>query len=451
MIRHEIVQSTIDPFCRSEKVFQPFPPQPTLSLNIIILFDEKLAMKNEYAGWRVPPHPADSEKTSASHHRLHAVNPPPVQTFWDAYVRKRRPCLFRMRGDNDDPQEHEKEIDRICSLLKNYELLVAHAGDRVVEVEVRDTPDGRFGRGRKKKMSVQSFVDEMKRKNPLLYLTTQPLAVDDDGRPELCAAPTLQLLKAGAIPLRLKLLGNLVPQNLNMWIGAGAGCTGMHHDFHDNIYLLLRGKKRFLLASPADAALMGTEGKITRVHPNGRINYEGFATRADGSTEADCAAHSVKVKIAEAEAKLSAAEASGNAGAIRRAEAALERAMDDAIDAHGFDDFEYSGEEEEEGSSRAAKRPKVAEKHPDNFCTKERSDRARLMICEMTAGHALYIPAGWFHEVTSLPCDGAQEAGHCALNYWTHPPDGVSFEAPYRGSIWPHDHETRLAPKFEAE
>jgi len=54
--------------------------------------------------------------------------------------------------------------------------------------------------------------------------------------------------------------------------------TGLHHDYHDNLYVLLRGVKQFRLFTPADIFKM-----YTKVHPNGRINYEGFETEADGS------------------------------------------------------------------------------------------------------------------------------------------------------------------------
>ena len=40
-------------------------------------------------------------------------------------------------------------------------------------------------------------------------------------------------------------------------------------------YVLLRGRKRFRLFSPADAHRMYTHGRIRKVHSNGRINYVG--------------------------------------------------------------------------------------------------------------------------------------------------------------------------------
>lgn len=56
----------------------------------------------------------------------------------------------------------------------------------------------------------------------------------------------------GDFPLRPALAGALIPQNVNLWMGhskKGAGSSsGLHHDFHDNLYLLLRGKKTFRCA-----------------------------------------------------------------------------------------------------------------------------------------------------------------------------------------------------------
>ena len=56
-------------------------------------------------------------------------------------------------------------------------------------------------------------------------------------------------------------------------------CVGsssrLHHDYHDNLYILLRGRKRFRLFPPSMARRMYTHGQIRTVHPNGRIVYEG--------------------------------------------------------------------------------------------------------------------------------------------------------------------------------
>ena len=81
-------------------------------------------------------------------------------------------------------------------------------------------------------------------------------------------------------------MGNLVPQNYNIWMGFSPvpSSSGLHHDYHDNLYILLRGRKRVTLYSFEDASNLYTRGKIDFVHPNGRINYNGQKTNADGSS-----------------------------------------------------------------------------------------------------------------------------------------------------------------------
>lgn len=65
---------------------------------------------------------------------------------------------------------------------------------------------------------------------------------------------------------------DLSPSNLSWTAGAS---SGLHHDFHDNLYILLRGRKRFRLYPPTDAPNMYTHGILKRIHSNGRIVYEG--------------------------------------------------------------------------------------------------------------------------------------------------------------------------------
>lgn len=75
------------------------------------------------------------------------------------------------------------------------------------------------------------------------------------------------------LPNSIPMLRHLVLQQVNMWMGNAAhgASSGLHHDFHDNLYLLLRGTKRFTIFSPNDAHRMYTNGTIATIHPNGRI------------------------------------------------------------------------------------------------------------------------------------------------------------------------------------
>jgi len=69
--------------------------------------------------------------------------------------------------------------------------------------------------------------------------------------------------------------------------------------------------------------------------------------------------------------------------------------------------------------------------------------------CEVNAGHMLYLPAGWFHQVFSM--GSADGQGHVAFNYWFHPPDAGKgrFEAPYTTDFWPRDWRARVFPQKE--
>jgi Cupin-like domain len=62
----------------------------------------------------------------------------------------------------------------------------------------------------------------------------------------------------------------LKPQRCGLHAGAS---SGLHHDFHDNLYILLRGRKRFRLYPPDQAKRMYTNGRIAKVHGNGRFVY----------------------------------------------------------------------------------------------------------------------------------------------------------------------------------
>ena len=59
-----------------------------------------------------------------------------------------------------------------------------------------------------------------------------------------------------------------------LWVWSGAS-SGLHHDFHDNLYILLRGRKRFRLYPPSEAPHMYTHGQLKKLYPNGRIVYAG--------------------------------------------------------------------------------------------------------------------------------------------------------------------------------
>ena len=145
----------------------------------------------------------------------------------------------------------------------------------MVDVEVRGAGTEAFGKGRKRKGTFEEVLRAAQQGDDSLYMTTQRAEMEADGYPAVLAPPLTALQRD--LPLVPALLGNLVPQTVNVWMGCAptGASSGLHHDFHDNLYVLLRGRKRFRLWPPTQAARMCTHGKLQRIHPNGRIVYEG--------------------------------------------------------------------------------------------------------------------------------------------------------------------------------
>lgn len=55
--------------------------------------------------------------------------------------------------------------------------------------------------------------------------------------------------------------------------GEKGSSTGLHIDYHDNFYVLVKGKKRFTISCPVNADVLKTNGGATSVRKNGLITY----------------------------------------------------------------------------------------------------------------------------------------------------------------------------------
>lgn len=193
------------------------------------------------------------------------------KTFFCEYVAKRNPVKFSSLI-NDESWKGDKWSNK---------YMRQKSGQVLLRVESRDSAHESFGRGNEKKMTFNSFIDSLEQEDEtLFYLTTQELSYTHEGQPSLTSPPVDGLI--GDFPWVPKLCGNLIPQNVNLWFGSSKRPTssGLHHDFHDNLYLLLRGEKQITLFSPKEAASMYTVGEIVKIHPNGRINYKDQTTNA---------------------------------------------------------------------------------------------------------------------------------------------------------------------------
>ena len=419
---------------------------------------------NEYAGWR--------PCAGASLQRVACASLSP-RAFFERYVATRTPVI--LTGGLGDAAWR-------APAAWTDEHLRAAAGAARVRVETRAHAGAPFGAGSHARMRFDAFLEQLRGAggaDSLLYLTTEATRLDAHGRLALVTPPLTHLL--ADLPLRPALAGNLVPAAVNLWMGrtATGASSGLHHDWHDNLYALLRGRKRFALYAPSDTARMYPHGSARRVHANGRINYAGAPSRADGADARDVA-RVAALEAADAQAVLAAAELAERAGAPgarkarRAAEAALETALAETLRAEALaagDACGESGDEGEDGSDGGSD-DAVAFCGQDDYQDSDAGDasddadgddddeppphfsavdQSRLhdfplfaeAVCvhaDVTAGELLFLPAGWWHEVTSWSDGDAGVGTHLACNWWFHPPDTADFDAPYGNTLWARDY-----------
>jgi hypothetical protein len=447
---------------------------------------------NEYGGYSFPSDDCAIERIPVG-----SVSP---QEFFARYVCTRTPVVLTGYLQDEAftaPAKWSASDDRLVEL----------AGATKLTVERRGDVSEKFGKGIAVEMPFQDLLQLIAAGDEMHYLTTQEVSFEEDGRPEIMA-PFMQKLQQD-FPVRPALMGHLIPQNINMWMGNNkhGSSTGLHHDHHDNLYILMRGKKRFRLYSPGDADKMYVRGRMAHVHPNGLINYVGKETTpygADPAAEREALAamekNEAERELAEAEKAVDAGEAGADAR-LEKAEERLEKAMfgvlraDNSEDEGGeefedgafhFEDSEAEGDdesevgeldelaldpEEEEANNKAAKRDAgeteitypVSFSQVDTFRLRDgeqarrelheefpKFSQAKVAFCELEAGDMLFLPASWFHEVESF--GSALGNGHLALNYWYQPPDQLTpehFTSPYSSQFWQRDWEQRFTPKEE--
>jgi len=129
---------------------------------------------------------------------------------------------------------------------------------------------------------------------------------------------------------------------INLWMGSSdpevGQKSGLHHDYENNLYVLIKGRKKVKLYSPEDSFNLYPIGKIIDISHHGS-HY-------------------------------------------------------------------YCNERDSHWSQITCETPEstIKEKFP-------RYLEAKPLYCEVNEGEMLYIPPGWWHEVTSY-------GNHIALNFW---------------------------------
>lgn len=414
--------------------------------------------------------------------------------MWAKYVSKRRPVV--LDGTLDDDAWHGER-------WTDLDYLKRTAGDATVMVEPIDMRQKVFGTATKRlRMTFAEYIDRVQDPESAgkLYLTTQYELENDsaaaprpeDDGPELdpiFPTPTHKL--AGDFPRHPRVLGELVLQQCNLWLGQSPEGTssGLHHDFHDNLYVLLSGRKRFVLFPPPAYPYLHVRGTLCFMHKNGLLVYadkedQDLYTRADGINALDAAHWRLAVlarKLQERDAKrarsrqpqassfdLEAAyveakneyhrilqedeEVASEAGSRSPSEDSFtghitsnDDPLDEVAAAEGEELLAQLGNDAEEApeppSFSLIRTHMLHECFNIRPCVLEplgvrREDLVRPkrgcprpVVVDLRPGQMLYLPASWFHEVTSFSDNGKP---HMAFNYWMHPPDGMGTRHAYK-------------------
>ncbi|KAJ3134086.1 DnaJ sub C member 7 [Physocladia obscura] len=481
--------------------------------------DEKQGCQVRYEGfipdatWR-PPH-VDSDIDPVDFHREFIVTRTPAIIRGNILGNSLLAKLFKNRTSE------WTAVDGLRDIVGSSQL---------VEIETR-SENQRFGSGRPRKIvSFSDFVEAIKKGDSSVYLSTQynnnglfAASSDDDhvhsntcdhdhehehehhhhnydvANDEInggekyenlldlyhdyCKAPLARVLSY--IPLRPDPIPHLVPQQMNLWMGVAPPegiSSGLHHDYADNLYVLLQGKKQFTIIPPSEAPNLELYGHkdLQVVHENGLISYN-WVLGSDGSYAADVARWKCKVALAalqeglkqssegvdvdlealredvvEANEEKELAEDEENenmhdyAGDYDSDDDEDEESMFQADDNSNDSDMDIDemkddyiadeDEQDEDDSPLSFSRINPKTLHSEEFSLKY--PNIPKVTFELKEGEMLYLPASWFHEVRSCPNatpETTTTGPHVALNYWFHPPNSLKttdYDQPYQTDYW---------------
>lgn len=407
--------------------------------------DSKRARSSDYGGYKV----ARGKKTEIDvvDMKKGTLNGNPAdiskEWFWAHYVRKRRPVLLKNAPSLDLDAFSWENIGRTLD------------GDD--ELQVEELVKGGFGSGKKRLQ--MTFAEFKKRvdKGECLYMTTQyddekkedgeealdgdfhddfddeeegvelPEDFEDDFEEDQDEGPEEPVVDLEDIyqppldflvledntdilkPIPLPILEGYTPQQINLWIGnshettlevfqqegavenvnkglpSKATSSGLHHDHADNLYTLVEGSKSFSLWSPNHAHDLYTIGDVRTVYDTGIIDY-------------------IRNERAPNWSSLN------ERGMVMGEEAPT---VPTELDPPSFSKIPPSllHLDEVDESLRPQMEAYLASKFPLAKDVAGAGIRVHL-----NAGDCLYLPAGWFHEVSSA-------GKHVAINHWFHIPN----------------------------
>ena len=376
------------------------------------------------------------------------------EDFFNDYVQKRQPVKFSFMFD---------EFKAMAKNWRNNDYLISKAGDEIITAEHRQSTNDDFGIKNGKEMKFKSFLNLLNgdKENENYYLTVQNIEENNFGPIKLFTSPLNKELMRD-IPIKPSILNYLELYQINCWIGnsSNGSSSKLHHDYHDNLYLVIRGQKTFELFPPNCYSSLYVNGdkQLHKIFENGLIAYNDDF-REDG-------ANIISVK-------------EWNMINNHNEDGFEEDADDDLLDQllnaklnendSFHDDFDDVFDDEIV-TEPPQKRQKLDDTNNNNDAKEEKEDededededplnfshinlksdddvifnkfpkyrdihklKKRIVVNE---GEMFYLPAGWFHNVTSI--SNKQLSSHFALNYWFHPPikKDSTIDKPYCDSFW---------------
>ncbi|KAH8093103.1 Clavaminate synthase-like protein [Cristinia sonorae] len=443
------------------------------------------------------------------------------KAFFNTYASKRQPVLINGLPDDKDFQASKWADSKLGYLTET-------AGNVTVMVEPIHPSSNQYGTDVERvPMLFKDFLSSLQSPDgPHHYLTTQ-YAFDEedeqvggDREEEITTLPPPANALTDDFPLVPKLLGNLSLQQVNLWLGKSkeGSSSGLHHDFHDNLYILLSGSKRFVLYPPSEHVHLYPHGKLDAFHSNGLISYKDAPVRSDGlpvRTAARLRVKAIEAKLEELDTlngkgkgkeKMGKEKENERKKLMKMHDEALDELARVTLDAADEEDFGFGEGEEDDfdalmaglevpdgngaGSSSSSKLAREEEDsdeedegeeegptlgedddeeeeedaetsgEPSSFsCIPTYTLHTHLelpttalpppaslpspytnlkktcqpYVVHLTAGQMLYLPASWWHEVTSTSTN--DDGVHMAFNYWFYPSTGKTFEEPYEDAL----------------
>lgn len=185
--------------------------------------------------------------------------------FYAEYVIPRRPLWLRLGN-----------LARLGWSTDRWtpEYLARRAGSQRVKVLRRRDPRGSFQPENTEYVETMfaRFVSEVLSSDAgtdEIYLNLQ--------NGQIMEAPVLQLVGDFSVP---EFYCEIPLKSVNVWMGRSreAIVTPLHHDFHDNLYAVAAGRKRFTLYPPEHAPDLYPRGNLARVRETGWIDYRDMKT-----------------------------------------------------------------------------------------------------------------------------------------------------------------------------